>query len=242
MILPISKYSTTTIDGYDEPAIIYPAYFTLKQAAIVRFPPTCDTTQIKAYEPPLHAYDTLNNIQLDEFAYGFPSGFNLCPLPAPGPAGLPTISTAKPLDFRSAVTLHTPTTPLSYHIFPMTALPTPPTLPTSPLLLPFISPDAPTSSDQHTPRKVSTTLYNRSPANICRRYSLPFDKRTTGFRPNEPCQKVHVFSDSVAKGADFGFNFSGRCREQTQTRVKPKVEFGVAPYISPGRSVFEEDV
>lgn len=106
MILPISKYSTTTIDGYDEPAIIYPAYFTLKQAAIVRFPPTCDTTQIKAYEPPLHAYDTLNNIQLDEFAYGFPSGFNLCPLPAPGPAGLPTISTAKPLDFRSAVTLH----------------------------------------------------------------------------------------------------------------------------------------
>ncbi|KAK5942315.1 hypothetical protein PMZ80_004878 [Knufia obscura] len=261
MTLPISEYPRTILDGQEEPAIIYPAYFTLKPTPIVQFPPAIDNMSSSVYKPPPQAYNTLNRLQLNEFGYDFPPGLQLQPQPistatTPTPQHRPTspihtIPTSHPRPLPKTPTPYTlPATPAPLTLFPMTALPTPPTLPTSPLAIPIPilptpsrsstkpHPHPPHEPPQNQPRTPSLTLLDRPAKHITRRYSLPFDARITGLgHPSEiaTLPKKTYFVDSIKTRKVV------RHVEPTN-HEKPRVTFGEAPYVKPGSSVFEERV
>jgi len=140
MTLPTSSYPRTMVTGQECPAIIYPAHFTLKPAALVRLPPASEALRPKIYPPHPQIYITLNKTQLSNFEHGFPPGLTLQPHPTtelltqwdPSNSSIPPNTQPNPKATTSTpYTL--PGTPISLHLYPMTALPTPPTTPMTPL-------------------------------------------------------------------------------------------------------------
>lgn len=196
MTLPVSEYPTTIIDGQPEPAIICPAYFTLKQAAHVRLPPASDNSDSPPHVPPGQPDNAQKRLQfhLREFERDLPSGLTLdtaamVPTEPQTPPSSMTRSTLRSGPKTTVPTPYTlPTTPPSSQLTPTTALPTPPTRPTSPRQSPSPPPteSIPSNHNSHA-ETLSTTTQSPNTRSHRRRSSQP------QAHPQEPTAKAKRF-------------------------------------------------
>ena len=183
---------------------VYPAWFTLTPAPSVSLPPP----QPQAHTVvAVRSYSLLNTGNLKHFEQSFPQGLTLAP------------SSFRP--------------PLSDHLAPIPR----PDLSTPPFwagAVPHFShpstqfAPAPEPEPEPEPGSNSITIYLRPPEQLGRRYSIPFDEKTTSHgAPIQPTQAKRVTS------ADEAIPLS-----RTSTYLP---QFGEAGYVIPDFGLWGED-